>query len=104
MVKRETFVNVLNEMMALEDAILALNNSEILDNVFEDSLIFPKTHANSLAMILDEAFDTDLVSYWVWELNFGRQYKDGLYVVDNNVVDISTPDKLYDHLVNKNEE
>lgn len=41
------------------------------------------------------------IEYFCYELNFGRDYNDGDIVdKDGNNIDLSTPEKLYDFLVN----
>jgi hypothetical protein len=40
-----------------------------------------------------------IIDYFIYELEFGKKYKDGCYLVNKKPVDISTVEKLYDHLV-----
>lgn len=41
----------------------------------------------------------DLVSYWCWELEYGKRYKDGCVTEkDGTIIDISTPEKLWKYL------
>ena len=43
--------------------------------------------------------DTDTLSWWLYECNYGRDFKIG-DLEDNGVkVDLTTPEKLYDYLV-----
>lgn len=40
------------------------------------------------------------ISYFAWELDFGAKYEDGDFVDENDEpIDISTPEKLYDYLI-----
>ena len=45
------------------------------------------------------------ISYFMYELDYGRDYQDG-FIVENGVnIDFSSADKLYDYLIrNKNNE
>jgi hypothetical protein len=49
--------------------------------------------------------DNDMISWWIFELNYGKDYKDGyIQDCDGNNIDISTVEKLYDYLVAEMEE
>ena len=46
--------------------------------------------------------DSDLISWWIYELDYGRNFKMG-DLIDNGVeIDLSTPEKLYDYLKENN--
>ena len=45
--------------------------------------------------------DDTMIEYFIYELDFGKKYKEGCYSVDNENVDISTTEKLYDHLLSE---
>ena len=62
-------------------------------------------HESVVVELLENMFNTDMISYWIYELDYGRQYKDG-YVQDGegNIVDLSTLEKLYDYLIEEAEE
>lgn len=60
----------------------------------------PEVDDSLIIKILDRMFNTDMVSYWCWELNYGREYKDGdIREVNGETIDISSLDKLYKYLV-----
>ena len=61
-------------------------------------------HESVVVELLENMFDTDMISYWIYELDYGRNYKDG-YVQDGegNIVDLSTLEKLYDYLIKEME-
>ena len=62
-------------------------------------------HESVVVELLENMFDTDMISYWIYELDYGRKYKDG-YVQDGtgNIIDLSTLEKLYDYLIKEAEE
>lgn len=39
------------------------------------------------------------ISYFVYELDYGREYREGCVSDKNGNIDISTPEKLYDYLM-----
>ena len=45
--------------------------------------------------------DDAMIEYFIYELDFGKKYSEGCYSVDNENVDISTTEKLYDHLLSE---
>ena len=60
----------------------------------------------SLAMGLDIGTrDGNTLEYFIWELNFGEDYKTGCYTEqDGTPIDISTVEKLYDYIVSEVEQ
>ena len=62
-------------------------------------------HESVVVELLENMFNTDMISCWIYELDYGREYKDG-YVQDGegNNIDISTVEKLYDYLIKEAEE
>lgn len=40
-----------------------------------------------------------IISYFIYELDFGREYREGCVSDNNGNIDISTPEKLYDLLM-----
>ncbi len=39
------------------------------------------------------------ISYFIYELDYGREYQEGCVSDNNGNIDISTPEKLYDYLM-----
>lgn len=100
---KELFVKNINTIKALWDKIDELNS--VTDGaiaLFEINEIFDVTDGliNLLRLQMCDG-DGDIV-YFMCELNFGKDYTDGCMVdVDGNNIDISTVEKLYDYLMNK---
>jgi hypothetical protein len=93
------------------DHIEALQDfSEMLDAVYTATnggidLCNLVTLEGNLVDLLETIMDDrgEWISYWAWELEFGKKYRPGC-VTDNGVdVDISTTEKLYDFLVSEHE-
>ena len=45
--------------------------------------------------------DDTIIEYFIYELDFGKKYGEGCYSVNHENVDISTTEKLYDHLLSE---
>ena len=99
--KKETFVSIINAID--EQYANHKKNEKLLETVFPDSTIIISDEL--IGVIVDalksEMVDSEWIDYYMYELNFGR--KNGqLKVYDENRVEIplSTPEDLYDLLVN----
>lgn len=109
MISKEKFITIINKMKLVDDFVNDVNDKsrnlrETLDDsfldFFEGNSLFV-AHSDIVVQLLENMFnDNDMISYWIYELNYGRDYKDG-YVqdCDGNNIDISTVEKLYDYLV-----
>lgn len=113
MISKEKFITIINKMKLVDDFVNDVNDKsrnlrETLDDsfldFFEGNSLFV-AHSDIVVQLLENMFnDNDMISYWIYELNYGRDYKDG-YVqdCDGNNIDISTVEKLYDYLVQEME-
>lgn len=62
-------------------------------------------HKSVVVNLLEKMFETDLISWWIYDLDYGKRYKAGcLTTYDNKEIDVSTTEKLYDVLVKDLEE
>ena len=43
--------------------------------------------------------ESEWISYWLYDLDFGKQYKKGCVTSNGKNCDISTPEKLYEFLM-----
>lgn len=114
MISKEQFVTIINKMKAVDDFVNEVNDKsrqlrETLDDsfldFFEGNSLFV-AHSDIVVQLLENMFnDNDMISYWIYELNYGRKYEDGcVQDCDGNNIDISTVEKLYDYLVGEMEE
>jgi hypothetical protein len=64
-----------------------------------DGFVMLPDSSGSAIDLLDTIFKTDLVSWFCWELDFGKDWVEGV-LIDKNGKDIkvSTPEELYDFL------
>lgn len=110
MITKERFVEIIKRLEnynKLQGNINSLFN-ECIDNKENDFCNASSIcigHESVVVELLENMFDTDMISYWIYELDYGRKYKDG-YVLDGegNIVDLSTLEKLYDYLIEEAEE
>ncbi len=61
-------------------------------------------HETIVVQLLESMFnDTDTISYWLYECNYGRDYEKDMILVDGVDADLTTPEKLYDYLIKEME-
>ena len=110
MISKDTFVKAINQIITVYEYYNKLN--ELFDEYGADGYIYPPTCADALVLVLEEAMGLEHnesnyndISYFVYELYCGKDWKPGMAteIVNGQEVDIdmSTPEKLYDYLVNK---
>ena len=109
MITKERFVQIINRLKnynKLQEQINSLFD-ECIDNKENDFCNAGSIcigHESVVVELLENMFNTDMISYWIYELDYGREYKDG-YVQDREGknIDISTAEKLYDYLIKETE-
>ena len=103
MIKKELFVQTINFIRDRSDAMDKIN--KVFSVEFEDSVFYPYfKYENQLINVLAASFDYDddiiydWISYYCFELDFGRKHKLG-DVMENDVpIPVGTPEELYDFL------
>lgn len=105
MISKEEFIEIIDRLRETDDIKTQVNRI-IRNNT--DSYISDFTNAGSLmichedlvARLLENMFNNnDVISYWLYEKNYGRDYKTGDIVDNGKKIDLSTPGKLYDYLI-----
>ena len=105
MISKEKFVEIINRLKnynELQDKIdeLFKDNIENREKDFINAGSICIGHESVVVKLLEKMFDTDIISYWIYELNYGKEYTDGCVLDENmNEIDLSTAEKLYDYLV-----
>lgn len=56
-------------------------------------------HETIVIRLLEKIFKTDLISWWIYEMNYGKNFKLGDFEDNGQEIDLSTSEKLYDYLV-----
>ena len=105
MISKDKFIEIINRLKKyneLQDKI----NDLFRDNINNKEMDFMNAgsicigHESVVVYLLERMFDTDMISYFIYELDYGKKYKAGCVLDENmNEIDLSTPEKLYDYLV-----
>lgn len=85
-----------------QDKIQDLFN-DLIDNIENDFCNAGSIcigHESVVVKLLEAMFETDLISWWLYEMEYGRKIDSESLIDENNVaVDVTTPEKLYDYLI-----
>lgn len=105
MISKKEFVEIIERLKNyndLQDKIDDLFKSNI-DNKEMDFMNAGSIcvgHESVVVYLLENMFDTDMISYWIYELEYGEKYTEGCVLDENmNNIDLSTAEKLYNYLV-----
>jgi len=108
MITKMKFVDIINELKEVNDFVNETNDrarklSDAVMSDFFNAQSLSISHENIVVELLEDMFnDSDLIGWWLYELDYGRKFKMG-DLVDNGVeIDLSTSEKLYDYLKEKN--
>ena len=108
MIDKVKFVDVINDLMEVNDFVNETNNrarklNDAIISDFFNAQSLSISHKNIVVELLKNMFnDSDLIGWWIYELDYGRNFKMG-DLIDNGVeIDLSTPEKLYDYLKENN--
>ena len=85
MITKDEFVNSLNKLKEQSD----------IDPIYHNVLWELSVHLLELSVKDDEKY----VSWWIFETDFGKRDIVNSLRVNDKPVDVSTPEKLYDFLV-----
>ena len=106
MITKKQFTDIINHIKEVNDFVNETNDKA---RKLHDSMISDFFNASSLSIsfeddlvkVLENMFDTDLISWWLWELDYGRRFKIGYLIEADGITkpDLSTAEKLYDYLV-----
>lgn len=97
---KNDFVNYMNEIQNAYDVDCSIDEIAYNKGIQFQSNIsqLGDVAINLLTKIMHD--DLKHIEYFIYELDFGRLYQEGDFLDENdNPVDISTPEKLYDYLI-----
>lgn len=106
MLSKETFIDTIKFIEKRMSQIDKIN--DLFTEEFEDSVFYPYLkYENKLVSILEEIFndkETQWISYYLYELDCGKSYKDGDITEkdkDGNekIIPLKTPEDLYNLLI-----
>lgn len=107
-ISKEDFVETINKLQECWDRENKIHDAlEACDIYFEDNSAdyLYSTTIHLLELLTNDPandiYGSD-ISYFCWELNFGREYKPGM-ITDNEGkdIDFSSAEKLYDYLAGR---
>ena len=110
MITKQEFIEIINKLKKANDFVNETNNKAkklddaIMSDFFNASSL-SISHENIVVKLLENMFnDKDIIGWWLYELDYGREYKKG-YLKDENGfdIDVSTASKLYDYLIKEAE-
>jgi len=103
MISKELFVETVNFLREQHEAEDLLN--DVLKKLCDDSIIYGKSHG-VIFNLLEEAMNVSvddygsILSWWLYERDYGRTFKIGDYVgEDGSKPDLSTAELLYNYIV-----
>lgn len=105
MLSKEVFIEALNKLQKICKAEENLYNaSDAAIHLFEWTPfanmidMYVKVLENAMEVIIDDRLGS-VISYFIYDLDFGKDYKPGYYIDDDKDIDISTAEKLYDYIL-----
>lgn len=107
MITKNKFVKIINRLREVDDFVNETNNRA---RKLEDAIISDFFNASSLSIshedivveLLKDIFHLeydDTLSWWLYERDYGREFEIGDLTVEGKEIDLSTPEKLYDYLL-----
>lgn len=104
LVNKNEFIKIINRLKDYTKLQNKINYlfKDLLDNKEQDFCNAGSIcigHESVVVKLLEDMFKTDLISWWIYELDYGKEYKPGCLTEDDMEIDVSTADKLYDVLI-----
>lgn len=107
-ISKSKFIEILNRLenyTKLQDKINDLFK-ELIDNKEQDFCNAGSIcigHESVVVKLLEDMFETDLITWWIYELDYGKHYVPGCLQKEEEGkivnIDVSNADKLYDLLI-----
>ena len=105
MISKQEFITIINHIKEVNQFVDETNekarelNDSIISDFFNASSL-SISFEDDLIKVLENMFNTDLINWWIYELDFGQTFEIGDLVEQNgDKPDLSTVEKLYDYLV-----
>lgn len=103
--KRE-FIDILNRLREATELVdkvekLFRDSRDNLECDFCNGAGLQVSHEGIVVKLLEKLMQDSIgnISYFIYELDYGREYQEGCISDKSGNIDISTPEKLYDYLV-----
>lgn len=103
LISKEKFIEIINRLKNYDKLQKEINElfEELIDNKEQDFCNAGGIcigHESVVVSLLETMFETDLISWWIYELDYGKSFKIGDLQEDGKNIDVSTAEKLYDVL------
>ena len=106
-ISKEEFVKIINRLKETDDTVRKINQLlrdtyESVHSDFSNGAAMSISFEDVVVSLLQNMFNDegDWIGYWLYELDYGREYTDGcVREANGDSIDISTPEKLYDFLI-----
>ena len=104
-ISKEVFVKTINAMKEYNRKIDAIQT--VLEENCEDAIFFLPSLWGDLINVIKDAFNDEdeyggMIEYFIYDLEFGKQWKPGIITdINNKDIKMQTPEELYDYLVNE---
>jgi len=104
MITKKHFVNIINHLKEVNDFVNETNAKaqELHDNIISDffnASSLSISFEDDLVNVLEDMFNTDLIGWWLYELDYGKKFEIEYLEENGFKPDLSTAEKLYDYLV-----
>lgn len=108
---KEEFIDIINRLRESSELVdkvneLFQNSMDNLECDFCNGASLQISHEGIVVKLLEKLMQDryENISYFIYELDYGKEYQDGCISDKHGNIDISTPEKLYDFLVAEYEE
>lgn len=105
MITKQEFVNIINRLRDYNDLQNKIQKL-FRDNIDNQEMEFMNAgsicvgHETIVVKLLENMFnDTDILSWWIYELDYGKYFSIGDLEDNGKQIDLTTPEKLYDYLI-----
>lgn len=101
---KKDFVACINKIQDVDRKIEAI--SDVLRENSPDSIYCPPSLHDQLIEILKKIFREDgkefsLIEYYVYELKYGEEWREGSIIIDGKSIVLKTPEDLYELLLDE---
>lgn len=104
-ISKDEFCNIISRLQKYDELQKKINDlfEEQIDNGEKDFCNAASIcigHESIVVNLLDTMFETDTISWWIYEEHYGMDFKIGDIVEENgDKPDLSTSEKTYEYLV-----
>lgn len=104
LISKKQFAEIIDRLKNYDNLQKKINElfKDLLDNQEQD---FANAggicirHESAVIKVLEVMFETDLISWWIYEKNYGKNFKIGDLEDNGKKIDLSTSEKLYEYLL-----